>query len=578
MHLDALAGPGEILLSEPAHALLRDVVDVLPGEPTLLPGHAIPVAVFRLNARGALRRRAPRSTASLLVGRDEELRVLQHAWRRAQAGEPQALLVVGESGIGKSRLLDELRRDVADEAWIEWRCASETAGSPLRPVIDWLREFVGDTPLDCVVERWNLDRSSARPALSWLLAMAQRNEMEVPPQKRKSVTFEALLSLIVNRARTRPTVLSVEDLHWADPTTLELVTALLGDVRSALSLEDKTDIRLVLLLSSRPGTALPLRIAEMATLRLDRLSQSAVAQMIAARVPPAPKLPRDLVEQVIRRADGVPLFVEEMLRVVSGLGANLGAADAAVNVPGSLRDLSIARLDTLSAAARRIAQFAAVLGREFGEPLLSAVAARPSTELERALDELSAVGLIVRTPGNRGAAWAFRHVLLRDAAYECMVVSARQRAHEMVSRVLRDGFAETVQQRPELLALHLERAELTDDAVTYWRLAGERAMANWAEVEAAQHFARALELLPRLPYSPGRAERQLDLELSLGRTVASFEGYASGRTQAIFARAHGCCETLGNLPRLFSAINGLWAYHMLRGGRSADARIRRTAV
>ncbi len=560
--LDELAAAGEVLVSLDTQRLLRGAVGC---EPTL---HA---DVFRLTppnaGAGGDTIRVARETP--LVGRTQQLDALLDGWTAAQRGRSGFALVTGEPGIGKSRLVRELRRRVPAASWMEARCVPESQDSPLRPIADVLA-IVDDGALDALLLRSGLDPAEAGPLLAELLgrpADPRHPALAVSPDRRRDLTLQALTTLLLGVATERVLVLVVEDLHWADPTTRDLLTQLLAALPAPGASGVEALPRLYLVGTARPTPEGLGALSPTIDIPLARLEAEEVIRLVGGAVGDARGLPSGILDAVVARADGIPLFVEEIARVLLEAEASADGADT-ITVPGTLRDLFTARLDALSRGARETAQLAATLGREFRFELLRAIAPTHDGVLREDLRELTDAGLVHQRTRQRPEGFVFKHALVRDAAYEMMPLADRRRAHDGVARVLEELFPDVVIDRPEMLAHHCEHAGRTVQAAEQWKRVGDRTMARGAYVESIRHLQRGLRLVEQAPARATLGALELGLIESLGTAQLSTQGYASPEVEATFARAQAVCDRLGaEVP--VRALHGIWGVHISRGNRAA---------
>ena len=573
--LDGLAGPSEVLMSEETRRLVEPEFDAEPIGEQWLGGLSRAVPVFRLSrrARGA----RPPVQEPPFVARAGELQQLVDAWRRAQAGMPGCALVRGEAGMGKSRLVRELRRQASGGSWLECRCLPEKRDTPLRPIIDLLG--ISDEPIESLLTRHGLDLAENVPLFRTLLSLSADERyppLQVSRERQSDLTLAAILRLLTNMAAAQPVALIVEDLHWADPTTLELLGRLVQEVKAAQLIGEESGPRLLAVFTARSEFEPPW--STLLTADLPRLSGSQVGEMIDAILGTKGTLPELLLGQVISRADGVPFFVEEVTRALieGGALAEQGGADSeaprSFEIPSSLRGLLTARLDVLSPDASETAQLAAAVGREFDYELLEAASLKDGAVLRRDLAELSDAGIVLPRRASRGEHYVFKHALLCDVAYELMLRSERQRCHGKIARVLQDRFPEVEARQPEVLAHHFEGAGEFDAAADLRKSAGDRATARGAYLEAIRHFERGLDLLTTQKQSRDRTERELGLTESLGTALFSTRGYGAPEVEEAFTRARQLCDALGgDIP--FRVLWGLWAVHIVRGGKQETAAV-----
>jgi TOMM system kinase/cyclase fusion protein len=575
--LDELAGAGEILLSEASARLVR-------GEPPLQPHgeHAVrgldeQTPVFRVASQGEIEPEPTREPE--LVGRSAELRQLEQARAAAEAGSPQVQWIRGDAGIGKSRLLQELRTHVSREAWVECHCSPEAQNSPLRPIVDALAGVLAGDDVEAFLERNGIELAVAVPVLCSLLSLplpAGYQEPPMGPEKRKETTFQCLLDLLFRIAERRPLVFVVEDLHWADPTTRELLVRMVDDA-STWELGGSGPLYLCVLLSSRLELEPWRGLLEVPLIQLSNLTPAEARGMVKSLFASERPVPDSLVETIVNRADGVPLFLEEVAGMMRD--GPEAAADSerrfSVEIPANLRDLLAVRLDRLPADVRETAQRAACLGREFHTDVLEAVTPLAASELRLHLDALVASGLVHRRSGRQANTCFFKHGLVRDAAYESVVSDRRRHLHETIARSLAERFPELATTRPEVLAHHFERAGLAAEACRYWSDAGRLARSRWANAEASLHWQRGIELLRGLPESDDRLREELRFQRRLGNTLMTIHGYASAEVEPTFTRALEICTKLGDPDGLFQAINGLWGFHVVRADTTRTRELAR---
>ena len=566
--LEARAAPGEVLLSADTVRLLRGEMtcEALPAAAGGRPGEA----AYRLVSE---QRPAASDPQSPLVGRVDELATLTRRWEEAQAGRGAAVLVVGEPGIGKSRLVHELCRGLPPATVLESRCTPAHTDSSLYPIVETLLASVDSLPQ--LLADNGLSVSERLPPLARVCGLPLAPELDGPrqsPEREKELALDTMVQVLARLAARQPRVLIIEDLHWADPTTVDLISQLVAELpHGALTGEAP---RWLLVFTARGEFVPPSPAEAMTVLPLRRLAPDEVAELVRATAGQA-TVPTPLLDEVVQRADGVPLFVEEVARelVESGaLGAPRSDASARVVIPATLRDLLAARLDRLSFGARETAQMAAVLGREFRYEVLHAVAGRPERVLRDELRELVQSGLVLPRRGARSEAYVYKHALLRDVAYDGMLRAARLQAHRRVAAALRHRFPEVAAQQPEVVAQHHEAGDEIADAVDYWTLAGDRAAGRGAYREAMQAFERGLRQVESLPPSHENAVRELALLTSLGTARLQTQGYAAPAVEEAFVRAQRLCEALG-ADVSARVLHGVWGVAVMRSDRERTARL-----
>lgn len=508
------------------------------------------------------------SALTPLVGRDADLQRLREDWQRAVAGRGSCVLLAGEPGIGKSRLAQALAEAAAAEAGGELRLYGSPyhANSSLYPVIVHLQGALNFTAgdderarlakLEAFVETAPLQRPDAAPLLAALLGLPTDRypALNLTPQRQRAETIELLVEVICGQALAGPVLLLAEDLHWVDPTSLELLAAV---ARRASGLP------LMLVATARPEFHHPWpQGAAPRQISLGRLTAEQVAA-VARRVSGGQGLAPALLEQIRAKSDGVPLFVEEMTKAVLAAGADGAASGTPVSVPDSLYDSLMARLDRMT-EERELAQVGAAIGRSFSRDLLAAVTGADAASLERSLQRLAEAELVFPSGAGDGN-YAFKHALVQDAAYESLLRRRRRALHRRIGEVLESRFPATREQEPEVLAHHFTLAERLDTAIAYWQRAGDRAMRRSANQEAMGYLERALELVRRLPASAERDRRELALYTALGPALMMARGYSAEDVQAAYQRARELSATADDPALLVPALFGLWIHYGARG-------------
>lgn len=554
--LQSLASPGQVIVSDATRRLAGGLFDFASlGMPTLK-GIVLDQPVWRvLGPRATADRFSSRRRAGLspLQGRHRELENLLGAWRRAAEGEAEFVLLEGEPGIGKTRLVHELRRRVARQphVWLEGGGAQIFANTPFHPVIQMARRALESAAggasaevlgrLERVLAAAGVDDPAAAPLIADLVGFAMPQTaaptgLDRDEQRRRLIA--TLRAWLVATARRWPTVLVIEDLQWSDPSTRELLAAL-PDVAVGARL-------LVVATSRRPErfetwprfTALPLS-------RLDLAGTRELASRVA-------DLPPHLARLVASKADGVPLFTEELARLVA---QRRELTDG--EVPGSLADLLVARLDSLG-DDRDVAQLAAVFAGDFRLDLLSALAERTADDIAGALERLASASVVMPVDEAGGVTFAFRHALFRDAAYGCLLKRHRRSLHERAAGLIRDGAPGLAAQRPEVVAYHWDRAEIWHEAAPAWREAARLAEGRRAYREAQQAFEHADAALARLAPSDERAVAELEIASALASVLQINLGYSAPRARDAIARARRLSEALGDPAMAFANAAGAW--------------------
>jgi class 3 adenylate cyclase/tetratricopeptide (TPR) repeat protein len=512
-----------------------------------------------------------------LVGRRAECTVLEEAWRKALAGAAPTLLLLGEPGIGKSRLIHTLKTQLEKQQVqvTEMRCAEQALSTAFHPVLECLQRRVGihhgEAPDSIIVKlRPELERlgfgTDHVGVIASLLGTPVESTRAIPPDRQREVMFEALSAWILGHAMTDPRLIVVEDLHWADPSTLELLKRLA---------QSRTGRRVLLLWSARTGFSNPVEDgARSRVLLVPRLGHDD-ARAVIASVASDKSLPTEIVDRLAARAEGIPFFLEEMTKATIESGAvretSAGyvledrALDSAV--PGTLQDSLMARLDRLG-DGKSIVQLAAVLGREFGLALFRAVWHRVEPQFEIDLDgafeRLAGAQLIAPAGKGAGGIYQFTHSLVQDFAYQSLLRSDRQEYHRHVGRALVEDFPARADIEPEIVAYHFAAAGRSEEASAYWSKAGERALRASAYTEAISHFNAALKEFTNLTPGAQSPRAELELRSRLGTALIATQGFASSEVEKTFARAAELCAALGDqLP--VRVLRGTWVVNLVRG-------------
>lgn len=588
--LQSVARPDTVVISDATRRVTRGFFSYQDLGKVSLKGFAQPVQAWEVKASDAAVTRFQarlQGEPSPFVGRRAEFELLQRLWANARDGQGQVVEILGEPGMGKSRLTERFDEHLAlDPApRIRWFCAPQHADSAFYPVAQQLERAASitreDTASDRIGKLIRLLAQSGPPDPTTLAVFAELLSISVDgpsplnamtPEKRKELTMNALLALSMRLCAVGPLIILVEDAHWIDATTLELLDLVvqhIDDQPALLIVTARPDFK--------PSWARRKHVTLMNLTRLDSASAGEVCAHVAAGT-----LPLQVVEQLIERSDGIPFYVEELTRaVVESLEmsgnekADAGAAEA--SIPLSLHDSLVARLDRLG-SAREIANIGAVIGRQFDYELLAAVAAKPTSTLRSALGALKRSGVVNQTGSPPASRYLFRHVLMRDAAYDSMMSTDRQALHSQVAAALQTNFPDLRDAEPEVVAYHLTRSSAPADAIPYWQKAGQKATARGGNVEAIGHYNAALELVKLLPDDVARVQQELSCLLPLAVSLAASQGYAADEVRDVLTRARAICSLMGDASPLFPVLHGLSKFWSVRGDQVAAEELIRSCV
>jgi|RhiMetdeSRZDD1v2_1073273.scaffolds.fasta_scaffold36020_2 class 3 adenylate cyclase/predicted ATPase len=513
-----------------------------------------------------------------LVGREQEVGLLVERWEQVKAGHGHVVLLTGDAGIGKSRLVQMLKEHVTNEPHIRWECRSlpyyqNTVLYPLTDLFQRTLQWQHDETLDekfakleQTLRQYRLPLEETVPLFAPLLALPvpdnRYHPLTLSAERQRQKTLETIVAILLEQAEQHPILFIIEDLHWTDPTTLELIGLLLDQTPTA---------SLLVLLTCRPHFQ-PVwhHRSYLSEITVNRLSHAQVEQIVTGMTD-GKTFPTEVLQQIIAKTDGVPLFVEEITKAILELG-QLTAVDghyaltgsfSTFAIPATLQDSLMARLDHL-VTAKAVAQYAAVIGRHFAYDLLSMVSQLDDTTLQRELERLVEAEIVYQRSLPPQSTYVFKHALIQDAAYESLLKSTRQHYHQRIAQVLEEQFPETTQTQPELLAHHCTEAGLTEKAVHYWYHAGQRAIQRSAHVEAISHLRTGLALLQMLPETPERTQREVDLLIALGASLITTKGHGAPEVGQTYTRARQLSAHLDNPHQLSPILRGLWNYYANR--------------
>jgi class 3 adenylate cyclase/tetratricopeptide (TPR) repeat protein len=575
--LQALAAPDTVVIDSNTRSLLGDLFEYRVLGPLSLKGFDHPVAVSQVTRVSAVDSRfeALRTATTPLVGRKEEMELLLRRWEQAKGRNGCVVLISGEPGIGKSRIVQSTLERIKDQPHIRLRyfCSPHHQDTPLYPVIRQLERNVKFRREDTAEQRLGKlemllalatdDLSEVVPLAADLLSIplgGRYSPLNFNPQQTKRMLFKALLAQIEGIAEKQPLLIVWEDAQWSDSTSRELLDLII----------DRTPaLPILLVITHRPEFVAPwVGRSHVTLLALNRLPRRKGAEVVAA-VTGVKALPKGIVEQIVDRTDGVPLFIEEMTKVIieSDVVASGGDAYALggppLGIPTSLNASLLARLDR-QASAREVAQIGAALGRQFSHEVITAVARMPPQKLDDMLAQLVSSELMWRSGIPPDAEYTFKHALVQDAAYGTLLRSRRQQLHSRIAATLEGQFPEIVETHPEILARHCAEAGLVEKAAGYWLRAGDQAIQRWAMVEAVSQLRKGLDLVSRMPDNDARQEQELNLQIKIGHALFATKGYAAPESGEAFGRARQACEQLNRQPKL-DILKGQFVFHIARG-------------
>jgi class 3 adenylate cyclase/tetratricopeptide (TPR) repeat protein len=579
--LQSLAEPGTVIIADGTRRLVGDLFELSELALAALKGFAEPVRAWRVLGEGQAENRFQAMHGTRLtpfVGRGEELDFLLSRWQQAKEGGGQVVLLSGEPGIGKSRLVLSFCERLHDEpkATVSYACSPHHVHSALFPFMSQLERSVGFLPADSSETRLGRLESLLREAVEEPgdalalfadllgIPIGPRNKLDaMSPLQKKWLLFRTLLAQLERLSVRGPVLMVLEDAHWLDPTSRELFDQIVGRLQR---------LPVLLVVTFRPALSPPWTgFAYVTLLTLNRLTQQQ-ARLLVNRVAGGKPLPLEVIEQILARTEGVPLFTEELTkavlesRLLDDVGDRyvLAGPLLALAIPTTLHDSLMARLDRL-AAIKEVAQIGACVGREFDHELLSAVVPLPEAELAAALDQLVAAELVFRRGIPPAATYVFKHALVRDAAYESLLRKRRRSLHARIANAIETRFAQTLETQPELVARHFSEAGLPEKAIRYWLQAGRLAAARSANVEAIAHLREGLASINALPPTASRPQWELSLQLALGGPLIATKGFASSDVETAYQRAQGLSRELGRDTDLFTALRGLGFVHHVRG-------------
>jgi class 3 adenylate cyclase/predicted ATPase len=580
--LQGLAAPNTVVITGATFQLLGGFFACQSLGAPPLKGVAQPLEVYQVRYESTARTRleAAGSTGlTPLVGREQEVGLLLERWAQVKDGLGQVVLLSGEAGIGKSRLVQVLTAHVATEsqAWLTpCQCSPYHQNTALYPMIELLERVAlrfnrEESPeqkyhkLEGFVVQYGLPLAETVPLFAALLSLplsADYAPLTASPERQKQQILHALLTILLHIAARQPVLFVLEDLHWVDPTTLEFLSLLVDQGPTA---------RILALFTCRPDFNPPwMGRAHLTQVTLNRLPRRQAAEL-TGWVSHGKALPPEVVEQVVAKTDGVPLFVEELTKMVLESGLlqerderyELTGSLPPLAIPTTLHDSLMARLDRL-AAVKALVQLGATLGREFSYEVLHAVSPWDEETLHQGLHQLVAAEFLYQQGLPPQATYRFKHALIQDAAYQSLLRSTRQQYHQRIAQVLEARFPETAETQPEWLAHHYTQADLTEQAVHYWQRAGQHASDRSAYLEAISHVTTGIELLTTLPETPERTQHALTLYIALGAALQITKGHTAPEVERAYTQAYALCQQVGETPELVPVLLGLWRFYVAR--------------
>ncbi|ARP99796.1 adenylate/guanylate cyclase domain-containing protein [Pseudorhodoplanes sinuspersici] len=579
--LQTIAAPSTVVICPNTRRLTEGQFEYREIGPSTVKGWSQPLRAWRvvrpIETESRFEAQHP-AALSPLIGREEEIELLMRRWRSAAQGEGRVFVLTGEPGIGKSHIALALQERLKSEPHVAFRyyCSAHHTNSVLFPFISQIERAArferGDSPVEKFEKLKTFVAASDPKSAETLATLASLLSLppnvgyspsELNPQKHKEKTLASIMEILERQAAEQPLLLLFEDVHWIDPTSLELLTILVEHV---------SHLRALVLITARPEFIPPWPShAHVTTTPLTRLSKSSgialIQQVAAGKV-----LPDTVVNEILARTDGVPLFVEELTKTILESRLlhehddhyELDHPLPTMAIPTTLQASLTARLDRL-APVREIAQIGAVVGRQFSYELLMAVADLPKDRLDAALGQLVSSELVFCRGEMPQSVFTFKHALVRDAAYESLLKSRRIQLHAAIADTFERRFPEIVEAQPETLAHHLTEATLVDRARDYWLAAGKKAAMRSANLEAIAHLQRGLATFPRVPNSPEKIRQELDFRLALGPCLIATQGPASTAAVETFIRSRDLCEQLGDPPEYLQVMFWLTTASVIRG-------------
>jgi predicted ATPase/class 3 adenylate cyclase len=581
--LQGLAGVDEIVISPNTYRLVGAAIAVEDTGEQNLKGIVEPVRAWRVTGLGHARARfdeSPKSgETSSLVGRKSELTLLLERWEQAREGEGHVVLLCGEPGLGKSRLTQAVREGISKEDYIcmRYQCSAYHSSTALHPVVEHLEYAAGFahgdtdqirlTKLESLVAQATDNLEKVVPLLASLLSVdytSKYDRLTVTPQMQKELTLRALVDQVTGLSASKPVLMIIEDTHWIDPTTQELFDMLMPAI---------VEQPVFLIVTFRPeyqpqwhgmGHVTPLTLN-----RLPRRQSAAMAEAVSGGT----TLSKEVIDEIVAKTDGVPLFVEELtksvvescVRMLGEGGQSQAGTVSDLAIPSTLQDSLMARLDRLE-SAKDVAQVGACIGREFGADLLAAVSKMSADDLAAAARKLVDSELIYVKESLDGITYVFKHALVQETAYSSLLHSRREQVHADIADALERLLPDLAKARPEMLAHHCWHAGRFDDAIEQWLIAGRKAVQQASNLEGITYLERALDGFNSLPSTDARKKQELAVRMVLGPALLAIKGWASREAYENYERARVLCDQFTDAPEMFATLWGIWVYRMTSSG------------
>jgi serine/threonine protein kinase/predicted ATPase len=574
--LERLADDDAVVIGHSTAHLARGVFELECLGSHVVEGASQPIEAYRVSRERDIDNRFDAAFASSqtpLVGREADVEHLVELWRSARNSQGQFALLTGEAGIGKSRLVRVLKDRIASDGAtrMSCQCWPQFKSSAFHPVIELLLRSMGILREDSTEQKLGkletslsaleMDSTENMPLIASLLSipLPGASDLLSDPRERKKRTIDSLKDMVLALAGQRPVLFVAEDLHWADHSTLELLSALLESVTSA---------QVLILGTARPEfrKLWPTR-SHVHQIPVSHLPPRLAAEMVQ-RAAGVSTLPTDVINALVQRAEGVPLFIEEMTRtVVDSVRDSVALGESVVSpmLPATLNELFLARLDRLTPTSKELAQISSVVGRSFPYVLIHRVSGTREATLQGALLSLSEADVLLCQGRPPDSKYQFKHFLIQDAAYHSLPKKKRRELHLRVAQALTELLPETTEIQPELLAHHYTDGGDIEQALANWERAGRRAAERSANVEAINHFGQALQMLAKIAEGPDRNRRELSLQLALGAPLMAVKGYAAAEVEKAYARARELCRGASEDVQIFPALQGLWQFYMVSG-------------